>query len=159
MKKASSSRVRRSFGDKEMSKGLPPETLTALEACQVERSYPASSMLFAERQTPTEIYWLHTGRVRISICDQRSKELSSRVVEPGEVLGLSAAVLGEPYRATAETMRPSQVSLVKREDFVRLMHDDPEFSFRVCELLSNELACAFEQIRSLLRTSSRKQRS
>ena len=41
------------------------------------------------------------------------KTLITKIVEPGEVLGPSAAVSGKPSELTAETVDPCQINFVK----------------------------------------------
>jgi len=65
------------------------------------------------------------------------------------VLGLSAAVSGAPYMVTAETLVPSQVNFIRREDFLRFLKENGKACLRVAEHLSNNYHSAFDQVRSL----------
>jgi CRP/FNR family cyclic AMP-dependent transcriptional regulator len=77
------------------------------------------------------------------------KTLILKIVEPGEVLGLSATVSGKPYELTAETIEPCQVSFVKREDLLRFLKENSDACFKVVERLSVKYHTACHELRSL----------
>src|SRR5271157_1767570 len=102
---------------------LPPDALQSFESIKYATAYPKGAVLFVEGQSPRGIFVLCKGRVRLSICSTEGKTLILQVSDPGEVLGLSAAVSGKPYELTAETTVPCQVNFVKREDFLRFLKE------------------------------------
>jgi CRP/FNR family transcriptional regulator len=72
-----------------------------------------------------------------------------RIAEPGEVLGLTAAVSGTPYEATVETLEPSQANFISQTDFVRFLQEFPDVGLRVAKQLTHNCKCAYDEIRSL----------
>src|SRR5262249_11065635 len=72
-----------------------------------------------------------------------------KIAEAGEVLGLSATITGDPYEMTAETIEPSQLNFVKRDDFLRFLKNDVEACFKVAEQLSHKYQNACKEVRSL----------
>lgn len=129
--------------------GLSASTLQAFETIRYTSTYPGDAVLFVEGQAPRGVFVLCQGRVKLSFSSSDGKTLILKIAEPGEVLGLSATVSGKPYELTAETIDPCQISFIKREDFVRLLHSNADFSFRVAELLSDKYNSACHEIRSL----------
>jgi CRP/FNR family transcriptional regulator len=81
-----------------------------------------------------------------------------KIVEPGEVLGLSATITGKPYEVTAETTEPCQVNFIRREDFFRFLRQHSEAGLRVAQQLSDKYYSACRDIRmlSLSRSSGEK---
>lgn len=71
------------------------------------------------------------------------------IAEPGEVLGLSATILGKPYEVTAEILESCQVNFIKREAFLDFLRMFPIACLRVVQHLSNELHSAYDQVRLL----------
>lgn len=128
---------------------LEPRTLRGLEGMSFITAYPEQSALFVEGQAPRGIYILCRGRVKLSVVSADGKTLILRIAQPGEILGLSASVLGRTHEMTAETLSPCQVNFVKREDFLRFLRDDAEACFRVAEQLSHEYQQACREIGSL----------
>ena len=112
-------------------------------------AYPPGAVLFVEDQAARGIFVLCQGRVKLSLCSRDGKTLILRIAEPSEVLGLSATVSGKPYELRAETIDPCQINFVKREDFLRFLHEHSDVCFRVAEQLSDKYNAACHEIRSL----------
>ena len=85
---------------------LSAAALQAFDRIKYATSYPEGAVLFLEGQAPRGIFMLCTGQVKVSLSDRDGKTIILRIVEPGEVLGLSATVSAKPYELTAETMEP-----------------------------------------------------
>ena len=51
------------------------------------------------------------GRARLTVGAGKNTGLLLRLAKPGEMLGLSATISGEPYEVTAELLDNSQVAL------------------------------------------------
>jgi CRP/FNR family transcriptional regulator len=68
---------------------------------------------------------------------------------PGEMIGLSASMSGMPYEVSAETLHPSQVSFVLRQDFVRFVNCFPEVYHAVIRQINSQYAQACEQLRTV----------
>jgi len=133
---------------------LPPKVMQAIEGIKYTTSYPQAAVLFVEGQAPRGFFIICTGRVKLYVSGSDGKTLILRVAEAGEVLGLSAAVSGDPYALTAETLDPSQVTFVRRDDLSRLMHEHPELALRVAEHLAERYSNTCHEIRSLMLTHS-----
>jgi CRP/FNR family transcriptional regulator, cyclic AMP receptor protein len=128
---------------------LPPTALQAFESIKYATAYPQKAVLFVEGQLPRGIFVLCKGRVKLSINSPSGRTVIVKLVEPGEVLGMSATISGKPYQVTAETIDPCQVNFVKREDFLRFLKDDIEVCFKVAEQLSEKYHKVCDEVRSL----------
>ena len=76
--------------------------------------------------------------------------------EPGEFLGVSAAISGEPYPFMAQTVDAVQLSFIERNDFLRLIHVHPELAACVVTQLSHVYSTACHQMRLLRRPAAEK---
>lgn len=128
---------------------LPGAALQAFENIKYATAYPEGAVLFVEGQVPRGIFVLCKGQVKVSICAPDGKTLIVRIAKPGDVLGLSAAVSGEPYELTAETTGPCQLNFVKRDDLLRFLKQHPEACFKVAEQLSEKYNTACHELRTL----------
>lgn len=128
---------------------LSKDELQALESIKLTNTYPRGATLFFEGQSPRGVYMLCRGRVKLSVCSAEGKMLILRLVEPGEVLGLSAVVSDRLYKATAETLETCQVNFIRKDDFLRFLREHTEACFRVAQHLSQNYHTAYVQIRSL----------
>jgi CRP/FNR family cyclic AMP-dependent transcriptional regulator len=128
---------------------LPQDSLQALEGIKLTNVYPKGAVLFFEGQSSRGVYMLCRGRVKLSICSADGKMMILRIVEPGEMLGLSATVSNLLYKATAETLETCQVNFIKKDDFLRFLREHGDACFRVAQHLSQNYQTAYVQIRSL----------
>ena len=117
---------------------LPPAALQAFESIKYATAYPRRAVLFVQGQLPRGLFVLCKGSVKLVINSPSGRALIVKVAEPGEVLGLSATISGNPYEVTTETIDPCQVNFVKRDDFLRFLKDDVEACFKVAEQLSEK---------------------
>ena len=126
-----------------------PQTLKAFDSISFANIYPADTVLYAENEPPRGLFVLCSGQVKLSISSSSGKTLITRMVSSGEVLGLSSVLAGRSYRSTAETVAPSQLKFVKRDDFMRFMEEHKEVSFNIARQLIEECEQDATQIRSL----------
>ncbi|MGD0957710.1 MAG: Crp/Fnr family transcriptional regulator [Candidatus Acidiferrales bacterium] len=128
---------------------LPCSALQAFNAVKFTSSYPADAVLFVEGQVPRGVYMLCKGRVKLTMSSADGRTLIVRVCEPGEILGMQAALSGEPYELTAEALQPCQVNFVRRDDFLRLLRENPEASVAALQQLGKGYLQACQEIRYL----------
>lgn len=128
---------------------LPREALIKLQSIKATSVYPKGTMLCLEGQAPRGIYVLCTGKAKISTTSSEGKSIILRIAEPGEVLGLTAAVSNTPYEATVETLEQTQANFISHQDFLRFIQEYPEVGMKVAQQLTHNCKCAYTEIRSL----------
>jgi len=112
-------------------------------------TYPEGALLFLEKQAPRGVFVLCAGEVKLSISSSVGKTLILRIARPGEVLGLMAAVSGEPYEVTAESIHPCQVAYIRRDDFLRFIANHPEAYQGVVRQMTSLYQGACSQLRTV----------
>lgn len=117
-------------------------------------TYPGGAILFVEGQTARGAFVLCAGKVRLSTTSKEGKVLVFRVMEPGDVIGLSALIAGQPYEVTAETMEPCLVNFVEREGLLRLMERSGELGLRSALAVSREFQSTYRDIQDLVLSRS-----
>ena len=128
---------------------LEPAALTAFDAIRFTNVYPAGAVLYAEGQTPQGVYVICHGSAKLSISSADGRTLITKIAGPGEVLGLSSSISGNPYKSTAETLEPSQVSSIRRNDLARFIETHPQVAANVVRVLSGECEAYADHIRAL----------
>jgi CRP/FNR family transcriptional regulator, cyclic AMP receptor protein len=126
-----------------------PETLAGWDRITFTNVYPDGALLYAEGEMPAGLFILCTGSAKLSISSGSGKTLIKRVVQPGETLGLSSVLSGNAYKATAETVNPSQLKFVKRDDFTRFVAEHRDVQFNIARQLIEECESDANQIRAL----------
>ena len=137
---------------------LPAEALHAFDSIKEIAIVPRGATLFAEGRQPRGIFVLCEGRAKLSVCSENGKRLMLRVAGPGEVLGLSATMSGKTYEVTAEMLDASQVAFIRRKDLLRFLHEHREACLQVVHLLSQDLHQAYDRVRSIGLTRTRRPR-
>ncbi len=133
---------------------LPKSVMAAFQPLKFTVAYPAGATLFVEGQVCRGIYILCKGRVKLSASSRDGQTLILKVAQPGEVLGLNAAVSGIPHETSAETGQPCQLNFVNRDDFVKFLTDHGEACMHAAIHLSRECQQAYQHLRSFVMTSA-----
>ncbi|MBZ5704431.1 MAG: Crp/Fnr family transcriptional regulator [Acidobacteriia bacterium] len=129
---------------------LSPEMLKSFSAASHQATYPGGALLFLEGQKPRGAFVLCSGKVKLSTTSREGKVLILKIAQPGEALGLSAAISGTSYELTAETTGPCQVTFVERETFIKLVEKNGELGLRAAQALSHEFQSAYRDIQELV---------
>jgi CRP/FNR family cyclic AMP-dependent transcriptional regulator len=137
---------------------LAPSPLKSFEEAKYTSSYPSDALLFVEGQAPRGAYVICKGRVKLTMSSADGKSIILHIAGPGELIGLDAAMSGEPYGISAETLEPCQLNFIKRDAFLRLMREQPQILAHAAAQFGRDYRAACFQIRSLglSRTASEK---
>ena len=127
---------------------MADEGVAQLDAIKFTGVYPKGSILFVEGENPRGVFIICSGKVKLTSSSTEGKTLILKIATEGEVLGMSAAILDKPYEVSAETIEPSQVNFIKREDFVRFLTTNSEACMHTAEQLSDRYHTAQKEIRS-----------
>jgi CRP/FNR family transcriptional regulator len=136
-------------GAEQLFCNMSPETMKMLDAIKFTSVYPKGSILFVDGEEPRGVFILCSGRAKLTTSSAEGRTLIVKIAEPGEVLGASATILGRPYEVSAETLEPSQVNFIRREDFLNFLNTNPEACLRTAQQLSEKYHSAQREIRSL----------
>jgi len=129
---------------------LSPDALRSVGEASHITTYPCGALLFVEGQEPRGVYVLCSGKTKLSTTSREGKVLILRIAEPGEVLGLSASISGQPFEVTAETTEPCQVNFIEREALIERMEKSGEIGLHSSIALSQEFQCAYRDIHDLI---------
>jgi CRP/FNR family transcriptional regulator len=132
----------------------PLHAIQDYEAVKLSRFYPRGSVLFVEGQTPRGVFFLCEGRAKVSVTSPEGKTVVLRIAQPGELLGVDAAITGRPYEGTAETIERCRVDFVGCADLLRILDRDKQAYFGVVQSLSNKFSGVVNQFRVLLLSQS-----
>ncbi len=128
---------------------LPPVAVQRLSVITSASSYPKGATLFVEGQAARGVFILCNGRVKLSTSSVNGRTLIVRIAEPGEILGLSAAVTGKPYEFTADVIEPTQTNFISRTDFLSFLREHSEVSLRAAQQLGETYHAAVAEMRSI----------
>lgn len=105
--------------------------------------------LFEEETPVGNVYVVCQGRVKLFSTSRQGKTLILKIALPGDVLGLGAVMSGSRYEVTAETIEPTQLKAIPKEDFLAFVRKYGEASIHAAQALSEEYRIAFYDARRL----------
>lgn len=133
---------------------LPKSVKETFQPTKFTVAYPAGATLFVEGQACRGVYILCRGRVKLLTSSSEGQTLILKIAQPGEVLGLNAAVSGMPHETTAETGLPCQLNFVKRDDFLKFLTEHSGACINAAIHLSRECQHAYYQLRSFMTSTA-----
>lgn len=77
-----------------------------------------------------------------------------KIAQPGEILGLYATISAVKLEVTPETLQPTQLAFVTREDFLRYIKEHGDACLHVAQHLGHDCHSAYEVIRSIALSNS-----
>jgi CRP/FNR family transcriptional regulator, cyclic AMP receptor protein len=128
---------------------LETAALKDFNAVHSTATYPRGAVIYVENQNPRGVFVLCAGEVKLSISSSAGKTLILRIAKPGEILGLTAVLRNTPYEVTAETLHPSQITFIRRDDFLNLLVRHPEIQQGIVKQLTTLYSGSCEQLRTV----------
>ncbi len=136
---------------------LTPEQTERLESRSRSREFKRNSLIYLPSDLADSVLVLGTGRVKIYHLTSEGKQAVLALIDPGEVFGeLAIFESGKtPREEFAETMEPSRVILIPRQEMQLLMEAHPQVSLNVTKLMGLRRKRVERRLKSLLFRSNR----
>jgi CRP/FNR family cyclic AMP-dependent transcriptional regulator len=127
---------------------LAPETLRAIAATGVARSYPKNTILINEGDVGDSLYIVLSGRVKVYSSNPAGREVVIAFHGPGEYVG-EMSLDGSPRSASVMTLEPTTCALVARASFREFILAHPDFALHLIEKLIQRVRLTTENVKSL----------
>ncbi|HEX8814432.1 MAG TPA: Crp/Fnr family transcriptional regulator [Terriglobales bacterium] len=128
---------------------LSNDSLRDLDAIKHTTSYPEGALVFVEGQAARGVFVLCQGRAKLMATSRDGRTLILKIAEPGEILGLHAVVGGTAYEVTVETLQPSQLAFIGRDEFVKYIKTHGDACLHAAQHLSRDCQAAYDSMRSI----------
>jgi CRP/FNR family transcriptional regulator len=133
---------------------LSAEALGDFGSMGVQATLPKGTKLFMEDGSSNGVFVICTGQVKLSCTSREGRTLILKIALPGDVLGLGAVISGSRYEVTAETIEPTEIKSIRREDFLSFIQKHGEASLHAAKALSEEYKAVFFDARRLALSGS-----
>jgi CRP-like cAMP-binding protein len=120
--------------------------LTSIE--KTER-VPCGKLLFREGEQPRGVYVVREGELDLVFSSKNGEARALRVAEAGQILGISCVIANKPHDCSATAKTPSTVGFIEKEDFQRLLGENPDLWLTVLQTLSSDIGDCWNCMRSL----------
>ena len=126
-------------------RGLTPEQISRLGCVFRPARYRRNQILYFEGGSAQHVFALHTGLVKIVKSLENGKDRITRVLFPGELLGLEA-LTEQTYPLTAVTLRDCEICASSREEFLEFLHANPDIALGMIRFLVSEVTRVRTQV-------------
>jgi CRP/FNR family transcriptional regulator len=124
-----------------------PELKAELERRATIVSKANGTILFRRGDPVSGVYLIRGGRVSLGL-DGATSVYPPRILGPGAIAGLPAAVSGNAYSLTAKVVEDSELAFVPRDAFLECLRTNQLLCFQIMDMLSGEISgirSAFKQ--------------
>jgi CRP/FNR family cyclic AMP-dependent transcriptional regulator len=118
---------------------LSPEEIENLNGQLPDRHLEHGEMLYTPEERSERLFLLQKGKIRIFRTTPDGRELTLAIVESGTIFGEMSLTGQQLQGAYTQTMEPSEVSTMAREDLERLVLQKPEVGLKIMHILSERL--------------------
>jgi CRP-like cAMP-binding protein len=118
------------------------ELIEALEKRSTPVTCAEDSVLFTQGDAAHGLYILHGGDAFLTMAGPKGEPILCMQPFNGSLLGLPALIGNEPYSLTAKALKGAEFSYVKRDDFQKLLEDEPQLPMRILHVLAAEVRAA-----------------
>lgn len=136
--------------------GSADRVLEALTSGRTVTKYKKKQVIYLEGNHPNKLYYVVKGKIKAFKGNEDGKELVTDLYHPGDFLGYVALLEGGVYHDTAEAMEASELAVIPKEDFERMLHQHPELTRNFIRLLARNIAEKEAQLLRLAYNSLRK---
>jgi CRP/FNR family transcriptional regulator, cyclic AMP receptor protein len=127
---------------------LQPETLRAIAASGVVRSFPRNSVLINEGDLGDALYVILSGRVKVFSSNEAGREFVIDFHAAGEYVG-EMTLDGAPRSASVMTVEPTTCAVVNRTQFRDFILAHPDFAMHLIERLIHRVRVTTGNLKSL----------
>ncbi len=129
---------------------MSEEEMESLSKVAVDSEVKKKQPIYLAGDPGENLYFLKTGRVKISKIDESGKEFTLTLLEPGEIFGELGLFDDSPRETSAVALENSLICLIKRRDFEKYTSNKPELSFKLSKLMGLRLRQIENRIEELL---------
>jgi CRP/FNR family transcriptional regulator, cyclic AMP receptor protein len=112
---------------------------------------------FAQGSPATSVFYIQTGRVKLSVVSTAGKEAVVAIFGPGDFFG-EGCLAGQPRRmATATAMEPTTVLRIGKDEMMRTLHEQSALSDRfIAHMLTRNIRIEEDLVDQLFNSSEKR---
>ena len=157
-----SERLRKEFDKTEMglssfiNEARGYEELKKLSADRKIKQYKKRDLLFEEGDYPRYLYFVKSGKIKVFKTNDDGKELIISICKAGDFFGYIDLIKDEKYSESAAAMEPTEISLIPKDDFSKLLLANKDVSSQLIKMLADNVVDKEEQLLNLAYNSVRR---
>ncbi len=118
--------------------------------------YKKKQLIYNEGNYPVRLFYIEKGKVKTYKTNEDGKELTVGLFTEGDFLGYTALLEEAAYRESAQAIEDTEISVIAKEDFEKLMHYNTEVQTKFIKLLAQDVSEKEDQLLAIAYNSLRK---
>jgi CRP-like cAMP-binding protein/CheY-like chemotaxis protein len=118
--------------------------------------YKKKQIIYSEGNHPNRLYYILNGKVKTYKSNDNGKELVTELLSAGDFLGYIALLEGTPYKDYAAALEETELAVIPREDFDKLINTNREVAQKLIRMLAKNISERENQLVNIAYNSLRK---
>ena len=119
--------------------------------------YRRSQKIYSQGDPATSVMYLQKGGVKLSVVNETGKEAVVSILGPGDFFGEGCLAGQSLCMATATTIAPTTVLVIEKNEMIRVLHKEHEFSDRfIAYMLARNVRVEEDLIDQLFNSSEKR---
>jgi CRP-like cAMP-binding protein len=119
------------------------------------KAYKKKSDVFAEGDTPINVFFIKSGSVKVFKPHPDGKELITNIYNENDFFGFEPILDGNAYTESAVAMQDAELIAIPKQDFITLLQSHPDVSRGFIALLCKKVSDKENQLLNLAYNSVR----
>jgi len=128
---------------------LTDEELYAILGLSFTVKYPKKKIVFIENEEGDKLYIILKGSVKVTKISESGEEIILAIMHKGDFFGDMSLLDGKPRSATVISIEDSELMLINRNNFEKVIEKHPTIAFKLLKELNSRLRNADELIGNL----------
>lgn len=128
---------------------LSKEDLALIDGIVQIKKYPKDSIIFVEGDYGNELYFVKSGKVKISKMLEDGSEKILHFLKEGDIFAEILIFNGGEYPATAQVLETSEIGMIVNDDLEQVLKKRGDITFKITEVMAERLRAAQYHIRDL----------
>ena len=128
---------------------LNDEELDALSDVALSRVFPKDRVVIMAEDEGDTLFVISRGQVKVSIVSEDGREVILSILAEGDFFGEMSLLDGHPRSANVTTMQETDLLMVRRADFLRLVMNTPQIAIKLLSVLAGHLRKTDRKIEGL----------
>ncbi|GAA3727287.1 MULTISPECIES: Crp/Fnr family transcriptional regulator [Flavobacterium] len=105
----------------------------------VKKSFDKNDIIFEEGNLPLHYYQVISGEIKMSNYNDDGREFIQGIFYNGQSFGEPPLFLNQKYPANAIAVENAEIFILPKENFMKLLEENPKVSIKVIENLAQRL--------------------
>jgi CRP/FNR family cyclic AMP-dependent transcriptional regulator len=121
------------------------------------RKFRGKETIFAQGDSARNVMYIQEGGVKLTVVNEAGKEAVVAILGPGEFFGEGCLAGQSSCMATATTIAPTTVLVIQKDEMIRALHEEHEFSDRFIHyMLARNMRVEEDLINQLFNSSEKR---